>query len=145
MVTWTERFENMKLTHKQQRFIDEYLLDLNATKAAIRAGYSAKTARQMGAENLSKPAISEAIATSIQQRNTQARVDSDWVLSQAIKLYEMAWERSDLRTALRALEMIGKHVDVQAFKERVEVEKVDHAAILEERIAAAEKLRKRLN
>jgi len=135
----------MKLTHKQQRFIDEYLLDLNATKAAIRAGYSAKTARQMGAENLSKPAISRAIADAMQQRSAQARIDSGWVLSQAIKLYEMAWERSDLRTALRALEMIGKHVDVQAFKERVEVEKVDHAAILEERIAAAEKLRKRLN
>ena len=61
------------------------------------------------------------------------------------KLYEEAWERSDLRTALRALEVVGKHVGVQAFKERVEVGAVDHAAILEERIAAAEKLRKRLN
>jgi len=135
----------MNMTYKQQLFVGEYLLDLNATKAAVRAGYSMKTARQMGAENLSKPAISEAIATSIQQRNTQARVDSDWVLSQAVKIYEGAWAKNDFKAALRALEMIGKHVDVQAFNQRVELEPVDHAEILTKQIAAAERLRKRLN
>ena len=46
-----------KLTPKQQRFIDEYLVDLNATQAAIRAGYSAKTAYSIGIENLKKPEI----------------------------------------------------------------------------------------
>ena len=51
-----------KLTPKQNRFVEEYLIDLNATKAAVRAGYSEKTARQIGSENLSKPAIQEAIA-----------------------------------------------------------------------------------
>lgn len=45
------------LTAKQQRFVDEYLVDLNATQAAIRAGYSEKTAQQIGSENLSKPVI----------------------------------------------------------------------------------------
>ncbi len=45
------------MTPKQTRFIDEYLIDLNATQAAIRAGYSKKTAGQMGTENLSKPYI----------------------------------------------------------------------------------------
>ena len=45
-----------KLTDKQRRFVEEYLVDLNATQAAIRAGYSKRTARQTGAENLSKPA-----------------------------------------------------------------------------------------
>lgn len=49
------------LTAKQQRFCDEYLIDLNATQAAIRAGYSEKAARQIGTENLSKPAIREYI------------------------------------------------------------------------------------
>ncbi|MEK4473335.1 terminase small subunit [Paenibacillus sp. FSL R7-0048] len=47
----------MKLTDKQQKFVDEYLIDLNATQAAIRAGYSVKTAKEIGAENLSKPHI----------------------------------------------------------------------------------------
>jgi phage terminase small subunit len=52
----------MALTPKQQRFVDEYLIDLNATQAAIRAGYSAKTAGSIGEENLKKPDISAAIA-----------------------------------------------------------------------------------
>ncbi len=50
------------LTPKQLRFIDEYLIDLNATQAAIRAGYSPRTARQIGDENLSKPVIAAAVA-----------------------------------------------------------------------------------
>ena len=52
----------MTLTTKQERFVTEYLVDLNATQAAIRAGYSEKTARQTGSENLSKPDIADAIA-----------------------------------------------------------------------------------
>jgi len=52
----------MALTDKQQRFVAEYLIDLNATQAAIRAGYSEKTARSVGSENLSKPDIAAAIS-----------------------------------------------------------------------------------
>ncbi|MDQ3256204.1 MAG: terminase small subunit, partial [Acidobacteriota bacterium] len=50
------------LTPKQQRFVDEYLVDMNATQAAIRAGYSRKTAYSIGDENLRKPYISAEIA-----------------------------------------------------------------------------------
>lgn len=50
------------LTPKQQRFVLEFLVDLNATQAAIRAGYSRKTANQIAAENLAKPGIADAIA-----------------------------------------------------------------------------------
>ena len=50
-----------KLTAKQQRFCDEYLIDLNATQAAIRAGYSEASARQMGTQNMSKPSIKKYI------------------------------------------------------------------------------------
>lgn len=53
--------ELAKFTAKQKRFIDEYLLDLNATQAAIRAGYSEKTAKEIGYENLTKPHILAAI------------------------------------------------------------------------------------
>ena len=52
-----------KLNQKQTLFCDEYLIDLNATQAAIRAGYSEKTARFIGAENLTKPNIAEYIQT----------------------------------------------------------------------------------
>lgn len=51
----------MKLTSKQQRFCDEYLVDLNATQAAIRAGYSKKTAKQIAQQNLTKLDIQEYI------------------------------------------------------------------------------------
>lgn len=51
-----------KLTNKQARFVDEYMIDLNATQAAIRAGYSKKTAKEIGFENLTKPYIAEEIA-----------------------------------------------------------------------------------
>ena len=50
-----------KMTDKQRRFAEEYLVDLNATQAAIRAGYSEKTAQRIGSENLSKPVIQEYI------------------------------------------------------------------------------------
>ena len=50
-----------RLTDRQRRFVDEYIIDLNATQAAVRAGYSKKTARQCGAEILSKPYIREYI------------------------------------------------------------------------------------
>ena len=62
----------MALTAKQQRFVSEYLIDLNATQAAIRTGYSKRTARQQGAALLSLPAISEAI-----QAGQKARLDSN--------------------------------------------------------------------
>lgn len=50
-----------KLTDKQRRFVDEYMIDMNATQAAIRAGYSEKTAAEMGYENLRKPQIANEI------------------------------------------------------------------------------------
>lgn len=71
----------MALTHKQQRFVDEYLVDLNATQAAIRAGYSQKTARQIGEENLSKPDILAAVDKAMADRSERTKIDQDYVLS----------------------------------------------------------------
>lgn len=62
----------VKLTTNQKRFVDEYCKDFNATQAAIRAGYSEKTAQQMGSENLSKPVISEAIKSRLDQLSLSA-------------------------------------------------------------------------
>ncbi|MTH95542.1 terminase small subunit [Roseibium sp. RKSG952] len=69
-----------KLNAKQQRFVEEYLRDLNATQAAIRAGYSQKTAQQMGAENLRKPLIAEAIASATKERSEEAEITVTEVL-----------------------------------------------------------------
>lgn len=67
------------LTVKQQRFIDEYLIDANATQAALRAGYSKKTAHSIGQENLKKPAIAEALAVAQQERAERTMTTGDRV------------------------------------------------------------------
>lgn len=75
-----------RLEPKQAMFVREYLKDLNATQAAIRAGYSKKTARSIASENLSKPAISEAVRLGVEKRAAKAEVTSDFVLGQLLKL-----------------------------------------------------------
>lgn len=65
----------MKLTIKQQRFCDEYLISGNATQAAIKAGYSPKTARNMAAENLTKPCICEYIENRLKELEAQKVAD----------------------------------------------------------------------
>ena len=69
-----------KLTAKQQRFCDEYLIDLNATQAAIRAGYSKKTAKQIGQENLTKPDINEYIGKRMAEKEKALIADQDEVM-----------------------------------------------------------------
>lgn len=66
----------MKLTAKQRRFVQEYLIDLNATQAAIRAGYSKNSARQVGTENLSKPSIKQAIEEKLKQIDEEKTADA---------------------------------------------------------------------
>ena len=78
----------VKLTPKQQRFVEEYLIDLNATQAAIRAGYSRNSARQIGDENLSKPGIADAVAKAKRERSEATNIDAEWVLKQAVELHQ---------------------------------------------------------
>lgn len=69
-----------ELTPKQARFVDEYLIDLNATQAAIRAGYSAKTANREGARLLSNADIAEAVERRKEERSKKVNIDAAWLL-----------------------------------------------------------------
>lgn len=69
-----------KLTAKQQRFCDEYLICLDGAKAAIKAGYSPKTARQIAAENLTKPNIKKYIEERMKEKEKNLIADQDEVL-----------------------------------------------------------------
>ena len=69
-----------KLTPKQARFCEEYLVDLNATQAAIRAGYSVESAGSIGSENLSKPEIRARIETAMAERSKRTGINADRVL-----------------------------------------------------------------
>lgn len=68
------------MTEKQKRFCDEYLTDLNATQAAVRAGYSKKTAYSIGEENLRKPEIKEYIEKRMAEKESQLIADQDEVM-----------------------------------------------------------------
>lgn len=152
-----------KLTAKQELFCREYLIDLNATQAAIRAGYSEKTAHSIGAENLIKPEIQNYIQSLKQDRNERNKIDADYVLKRLTEIDQMdvidilsstgdllpirEWPKvwrttlSGLDIAIigsgdteaimkkikwpdkvKNLELLGKHIEVQAFKEQRETD-----------------------
>lgn len=87
----------MALTAKQRRFVEEYLIDLNATQAAIRAGYSKKTAHSVGWENLQKPEIQAAVSEAQAKRTERTGITQDRVLEELAKV-----GFSDLRRVLTA-------------------------------------------
>jgi phage terminase, small subunit len=76
------------LTDKQARFVDEYLVDLNATQAAVRAGYSAKTASVIGAENLAKPNIQKAIQARQEELKIKTEITQEWVVERYRRIVE---------------------------------------------------------
>lgn len=75
-----------KLTAKQERFVEEYLIDLNATQAAIRAGYKAEHANRIGAENLTKPVIRVRIDEALAERSKRTGINADRVLMELARL-----------------------------------------------------------
>lgn len=75
-----------KLTEKQKRFCDEYLIDLNATQAAIRAGYSARTANEQGARLLANVSVQEYIARKMAERSRRTGVNQDRVVLELAKI-----------------------------------------------------------
>jgi len=177
----------MALTDKQEMFCREYLIDLNATQAAIRAGYSDKTANRTGSENLSKPDIAQRIIDLKSERNERVEVNADYVLRRLVEIDEMdvldilkddgglkmvhewpkAWRTTlsglDILTTVtnfdettmenilkkikwpdkvKNLELLGKHVAVQAFREQAAHEHTgkDGGAIQHEHKISAEEL-----
>lgn len=121
----------MALTDKQQRFVDEYLIDLNATQAAIRAGYSPKTANEQGARLLANVSVAVAVKEGKKAREERTEVTQDWVVHEMVEQYKAANQRIpkvsfggdqvtdengklvfvpvDMAAASKALDMLAKH------------------------------------
>ncbi|HGJ5891174.1 MAG TPA: terminase small subunit, partial [Arsenophonus apicola] len=76
----------MALTDKQEAFCREYLIDLNATQAAIRAGYSEKTAKDIACQNLAKLNIQKRIQTLMEERKNRIEVNADYVLKRLVEI-----------------------------------------------------------
>lgn len=128
-----------ELTDKQKRFADEYLICLNATQAAITAGYSEKTAQEQGSRLLSNVMVSAYIKERQQELSKKTELSQEWVLeklkecvSKSMQEEEIKkWDYEDRcmvgtgeyiydsRGATRALELIGKHLGM--FKDKLEL------------------------
>ena len=127
----------MPLTPKQQLFAAEYLVDFNATRAAIAAGYSKKSARSIGAENLTKPDIQHALVEGREKKLELAQITAREVIQDLIKLKDQCMAEADVKgkiivkdqdgnpetidvadrkfspmAAARVLELLGKHLDM---------------------------------
>ena len=106
------------LTPKQQRFVEEYLIDLNATQAAIRAGYSEKTAQEIGSENLSKPMVAKAIAEAQEKLSNKAQVTVEMVVQGLLNEAKDLSEGSTQSARVSAWAHLGKHLGM--FKDKIE-------------------------
>jgi len=132
----------------QERFVHEYLIDLNATQAAIRAGYAARNADKIGPELLGKTRVAEAIAAAKTARKERVQVDQDYVVTNLVEVVERAMQRApvcdmrgeqitdangrgvwkhDGKVAVSALGLLGRHVGM--FEEKVKVETAARVAL----------------
>lgn len=136
-----------KLTPKQEMFVKEYLIDLNATQAAIRAGYSRKTADRIGPELLGKTCVKQAIIEANKERVERVQLDADWVLTRLKLISDRCVQgepvfdkegnptgewRFDAAGANRATELIGKHLAM--FTDKQEISGKDGGPIQFERL-----------
>ena len=107
------------MTRRQKIFVKEYLIDLNATQAAIRAGYSKKTANRIGARLLSNVVIQQAIQEAMRKREQDTGITAERVLKEIATIaFASVDDKLSYRDKIKALELLGKHQAL--FVDRVE-------------------------
>lgn len=126
-----------KLTEKQRRFIDEYLIDLNATAAAGRAGYKDPN---KGRQLVTKGNVAHAIAERLSDRRKRTEITQDDVLQNLKQLVDRSMQFDDaphMQAALKANELLGRHLGMFTDKIRLEGE-LTVSGILEELVKRKE-------
>lgn len=114
------------MREKQKKFCDEYLKDRNATQAAIRAGYSKKTAYSIGNENLKKPELKAYIKQQLEQIRSEDIADAAEVLEYLTDV--MRNKENGARVRLRAAELLGKTYGI--FTDKVDIEGAPQVVIV---------------
>lgn len=136
----------MKLTPKQEMFCREYLVDLNGTQAAIRAGYSEKTAGQIAEQNLKKLEIQEYVQSLMDERKERVDITADYVLQGIKELTERCIQaqpviidgeptgeyKFEANAALKGYELMGKHLKL--FTDKTELTGKDGGTIKTEAV-----------
>lgn len=121
------------MNHRQSLFVLEYLKDLNGTQAAIRAGYSQKTAYAIAEENLRKPEIAAAVKDAMDQRAKRVEISADYVLSTIQETIERCRQaepvkiggeesgeyKFDSNAVLKGAELLGKHLKLWTDKQEI--------------------------
>jgi phage terminase small subunit len=107
------------LTAKQKAFCQEYMIDLNATQAAIRAGYSERTAKAIGHETLTKPDVSSRIAELQAERQERTTVTADDVVNGLLENHKAARDVGKYSDSNKALELLGKHLGLFTDKHEI--------------------------
>lgn len=126
--TALNRHAKRELTPLESAFVLEYLKDFVGGYALVRAGSSAKYPDQQASEMLRKPHIADAVARAMTRRNEALEVNAKWVLTELVIQYRAAAvgagtgtasNSAERSNALRALDKIGQHVDVGAFRAQI--------------------------
>ena len=143
-----------KLTPKQAAFCQEYVLDLNATQAAIRAGYSKKTANEQGAQQLVKLSVQGEIRRLLDERTRRVEVDADFVVGALVENVQRSMQavgvldsegnpigqyRYNGAVANKALELLGRHFGMFIDKHEIERSQQPDAIFIAKLLAQAEK------
>lgn len=151
------------LTERQARFVDEYLVDLNGTQAAIRTGYSPRTANEQASRLLANANVQALLQERSKEREARTQINADYVLQRLVQIDQLdvadildgtgnflpvlqwpkVWRQTlsgmdvqemltnDVESVirkikwpdkLRNLELLGKHVTINAFRDQVQVE-----------------------
>lgn len=111
-----------ELTKQQTVFANEYCIDRNGRQAAIRAGYSEKTADQQASRLLSNVKVKEYIDAKLNRISMKAEVTAEWVLNELKDTYKSAREQAELTAANKSLELMGKHIGMFTDKVKMDVQ-----------------------
>lgn len=121
-----------KLSPKMALFVDEYLIDFNASQAVLRAGYKTRNRNRMAAELLRHPLVKREIQKRLEERKERMEVTQDYVLTKLMSIVEET-EKGNPQAALRGLELLGKHLGL--YKDKQEISGPDGGAIeMEQRV-----------
>ena len=131
----------MTVTPRQAAFVGEYLIDLNASAAAVRAGYSQRRAQEIGYQLLHKPTVAEAIQKALAERTERVKLDADWVVCRLREEAEFTGEGSSPSARVKALELLGKHLGLFPLRGNLSLSldgqlDVNHETLLEGRRVA---------